>query len=133
MKLIYILTLLLSMVAYSEESVDEIVQPDDIWMLDIHSSRFSGNGQVLYQMPQDALHTFRGREYGDWNQFSFIDSRRLVRLKKGYRVKLIAPFYNGDIYKVNLLDGFSKDKTYYIITDDLNRKYKKMEQGNDKK
>jgi hypothetical protein len=121
------------MVAYSEESVDEIVQPDDIWMLDIHSSRFSGNGQVLYQMPQDALHTFRGREYGDWNQFSFIDSRRLVRLKKGYRVKLIEPFFNGDIYKVNLLDGFSKDKTYYIITDDLNRKYKKMEQVNDKK
>lgn len=133
MKLIYILTLLLSMVAYSEESVDEIVQPDDIWMLDIHSSRFSANGQVLYQMPQDALHTFRGREYGDWNQFSFIDSRRLVRLKKGYRVKLIEPFFNGDIYKVNLLDGFSKDKTYYIITDDLNRKYKKMEQVNDKK
>ena len=133
MKLIYILTLLLSMVAYSEESVDEIVQPDDIWMLDIHSSRFSVNGQVLYQMPQDALHTFRGREYGDWNQFSFIDSRRLVRLKKGYRVKLIEPFFNGDIYKVNLLDGFSKDKTYYIITDDLNRKYKKMEQVNDKK
>ena len=133
MKLIYILTLLLSMVAYSEESVDEIVQPDDIWMLDIHSSRFSGNGQVLYQMPQDALHTFRGREYGDWNQFSFIDSRRLVRLKKGYRVKLIEPFFNGDIYKVNLLDGFSKDKTYYIITDDLNHKYRKMEQVNDKK
>jgi len=133
MKLIYILTLLLSMVAYSEESVDEIIQPEDIWMLDIHSSRFSGNGQVLYQMPQDALHTFRGSEYGDWNQFSFIDSRRLVRLKKGYRVKLIEPFFNGDIYKVNLLDGFSKDKTYYIITDDLNRKYKKMEQVNDKK
>ena len=133
MKLIYILTLLLSMVAYSEESVDEIVQPEDIWMLDIHSSRFSGNGQVLYQMPQDALHTFRGREYGDWNQFSYIDSRRLVRLKKGYRVKLIEPFFNGDIYKVNLLDGFSKDKIYYIITDDLNRKYKKMEQVNDKK
>ena len=83
MKLIYILTLLLSMVAYSEESVDEIIQPEDIWMLDIHSSGFSANGHVLNQMPQDALHTFRGRVYGDWNQFSCIASRRLVRLKKG--------------------------------------------------
>ena len=43
------------------------------------------------------------------------------------------PFFSGDIYKVSLLDGFSKAKTYYLITDDLNQKYKKMEQIDDKK
>jgi len=132
MKLIFFITTFLSLSTYSEESTDPIIQPEDIWVLDTHSSRFSGNGQVLYMMPQDALHTYRGREYGDWNQFSYIDSRKLVRLKKGYRVKLIEPFFSGDIYKVSLLDGFSKDKTYYLITDDLNRKYKKMEQIDDK-
>ena len=80
MKLIFFITTFLSLSTYSEESKDPMIQPEDIWVLDTHSSRFSGNGQVLYMMPQDALHTYRGREYGDWNQFSYIDSRKLVRL-----------------------------------------------------
>ena len=64
-------------------------------------------------MPQDALHTYRGREYGDWNEFSFIDSRRLIKLKKGDRIKIVESYFNSDVFKVILLDGFYKNKTYY--------------------
>ena len=72
-------------------------------------------------------------EYGDWNEFSFIDSRRLIKLKKGDRIKIVESYFNSDVFKVILLDGFYKNKTYYVITDDLHRKYKKLRQANEEK
>ena len=73
MRIIYLILILFTYNAFSSDDVE--INADDIWVLDVRSNKFFRNGEVLFQMPQDALHTFRGREYGDWNEFSFIDSR----------------------------------------------------------
>ena len=125
MRIIYLILILFTYDAFSSDDAE--INTDDIWVLDVRSNKFFRNGEVLFQMPQDALHTFRGREYGDWNEFSFIDSRRLIKLKKGDRIKIVESYFNSDVFKVILLDGFYKNKTYYVITDDLHRKYKKLE------
>ena len=111
MRIIYLILILFTYNTFSSDEVE--INTDDIWALDVRSNKFFRNGEVLFQMPQDALHTFRGREYGDWNEFSFIDSRRLIKLKKGDRIKIVESYFNSDVFKVILLDGFYKNKTYY--------------------
>ena len=75
-------------------------------------------------MPSDAINTFRARKFNDWDEFSTTDSRNLVRLNKGDRVKIIESIYNKKIHKVNLLDGFEKNRDLYIITIDLKKNFK---------
>ena len=82
------------------------------------------NSEVLYFMPSDAISTLRARKFNDWDEFSTTDSRNLVRLNKGDRVKIIEPKYNKQIYKVILLDGFEKNRDLYIITIDLKKNFK---------
>jgi hypothetical protein len=82
------------------------------------------NSEVLYYMPNDAINTFRARNFNDWDEFSTTDSRNLVRLNKGDRVKIIESIYNKKIHKVNLLDGFEKNRDLYIITMDLKKNFK---------
>ena len=132
MKILILLLTLISFNTLSADSEEVEISPNDVWVLDAKSNRFIGSGEVLFQMPQDALHTYRGREYGDWNEFAFIDSRKLIKLKTGYKVEILEPYFNEDIFKVKLLDGLYKNKIYFVITDDLLRKYKKLELNNEK-
>ena len=54
-------------------------------------------------------------------------SKNLVRLNKGDRIKIIKPKHLEEIYEVELLDGFEKNKKYYVIKEDLFLDFSLME------
>ena len=124
----YILSLLITCSMYGSSAEDKSnidIATDQIWSLHKRSSKMSpANSEVLYFMPSDAISTLRARKFNDWDEFSTTDSRNLVRLNKGDRVKIIEPKYNKQIYKVILLDGFEKNRDLYIITIDLKKNFK---------
>ena len=124
----YILTLLIfsSFQAYASEDTLAIeLKSDQIWSLHKRSNKMSpSNSEVLYFMPNDAINTFQARRFNDWDDFSITDSRNLVRLNTGDRIKIIEPRHNTKIYKVMLLDGFEKNRDFFIITEDLKKNFK---------
>jgi len=95
-----------------------------------HSSSF-GSGQVLYFLSSDAYHTHRSRKFQTWDAFSIVDGRNLVRVKKNESIEIIASRFNNTIYEVKLLDGFYKNKIYYLIADELTKNFKQEIAGND--
>lgn len=122
-----ILIALLSIPLFAIADNDDMpsIETGDVWTL----GRSSGNtmtigGEVLYLMPNSAYETYRSRKFNDWNQFSMIDTRNLVKLKKGYQIEIIEGLYQDNIFKVKLLSGNNKGRKYYVITEDLIKKYK---------
>ena len=114
---------------FSEESEKELVNIGEIWTLGSSSGNaMSIGGEVLYLMPNSAYETYRSRKFGDWNQFSIIDTRNLVKLRRGYQIEIIEGLYQNNIFKVKLLSGNSKGRKYYVITEDLLKKYTVEEQ-----
>ena len=95
-----------------------------------HSSSF-GSGQVLYFLSSDAYHTHRSRKFQTWDAFSIVDGRNLVRVKKNESIEIIASRFNNAIFEVKLLDGFYKNKIYYLIADELTKNFKQEITGND--
>ena len=83
----------------------------------------NGSGEVLYQIASDAYHTYRARIFNDWDVFSVVDSRDLVRLRKGYEIEVTEKLYSNEVLKVKLLDGRNKGRFYYAIAEDLTQKY----------
>ena len=109
---------------FSEEPEKELVNIGEIWTLGSSSGNtISIGGEVLYLMPNSAYETYRSRKFGDWNQFSIIDTRNLVKLRRGYQIEIIEGLYQNNIFKVKLLSGNSKGRKYYVITEDLLKKY----------
>ena len=103
---------------------DTSIEVGQIWKLNVRSSAApNGSGEVLYQIASDAYHTHRARTFNDWDIFSVVDSRDLVRLRKGYEIEITEKLYSNEVVKVKLLDGKFKGKFYYAITDDLPDKY----------
>ena len=97
------------------------------WFLDSRSNKLSPtNSKVLYFMPSDAYHTYRARQFGDWDLFSLVDARNIERLNKGDIIKIVEPSFNEKIYQVSLMNGFNKNKNFYVITEDLIKYYKPL-------
>ena len=130
MKLLLLTALIFfSIPNFSEESEKELVNIGEIWTLGSSSGNtMSIGGEVLYLMPNSAYETYRSRKFGDWNQFSIIDTRNLVKLRRGYQIEIIEGLYQNNIFKVKLLSGNSKGRKYYVITEDLLKKYTVEEQ-----
>ena len=98
------------------------------WYLESRSNKLSpASSKVLYFFPNDAYNTYRARIFSDWDSFSLIDSRNLVRLNTGDRLRVLNSKYFDKIYEVELLDGFEKNKKYFVIRDDLLNDYKLLE------
>jgi len=98
------------------------------WQLTSRSNKASLSGsKVLYFFSSDAYHTYQARIFSDWDNFSIVDSRNLVRLNKGDRVQILKTKHNEKVYQVELLDGFEKNKKYFVIKDDLFNDFKLME------
>ena len=124
----YILTFLITCsfqeLASKDISNIEIIS-DQIWSLHKKSNKLSvTNSEVLYFMPNAALKTLQARRFNNWDQFSFVDSRNLVRLNKGDSVKIVESMYYNKIYKVQLLDGLEKNREFFVITKDLRKNFK---------
>ena len=49
-----------------------------------------GSGQVVYFLSSDAHNTHRSRKFQNWDKFSMVDGRNLVRLKKNESIEIVA-------------------------------------------
>ena len=120
-KLLLMFPLFLSFYSFSS---DDSIEVGQIWKLNVTSNgSLNGSGEVLYQIASDAYHTHRARIFNDWDVFSAVDSRDLIRLRKGYTIEITEKLYSNEVVKVKLLDGRNKGELYYAIADDLSKKY----------
>ena len=121
LKFLLVAPLILSFYSFSDDGSVEVGQ---IWKLNVRSSSsINGSSEVLYQIASDAYHTHRARIFNDWDVFSVVDSRDLIRLRKGYEIEITEKLYSNEVLKVKLLDGRHEGKFFYAITDDLAKKY----------
>ena len=103
---------------------NDSIEVGQVWKLNVRSSgSMTGSGEVLFQIASDAYHTHRARIFNDWDVFSVVDSRDLVRLRKGYEIEVTEKLYSNEVLKVKLLDGRNKGRFYYAIAGDLTEKY----------
>ena len=120
-KLLLMFSLFLSFYSFSS---DDSIEVGQIWKLNVTSNgSLNGSGEVLYQIASDGYHTHRARIFNDWDVFSAVDSRDLIRLRKGYTIEITEKLYSNEVVKVKLLDGRNKGELYYAIADDLSKKY----------
>ena len=121
LKLLLMFPLFLSFYSFTS---DDSIEVGQIWKLNVTSNgSLNGSGEVLYQIASDAYHTHRARIFNDWDVFSAVDSRDLIRLRKGYTIEITEKLYSNEVVKVKLLDGRNKGELYYAIADDLSKKY----------
>ena len=85
----------------------------------------------MFLFSNDAFNTYQARKFSDWDNFSIIDSRNLVRLNTGDQIKIVNSRYQEKIYEVILLDGFEKNRKYFVIKEDLLNDFKLMEQNHE--
>tara|TARA_B100000073_G_C23674037_1_gene549815 strand:+ start:650 stop:1021 length:372 start_codon:yes stop_codon:yes gene_type:complete len=111
---------------------ENIIKLGQTWSLEAKSNKLSvGNSKVLFFFSNDAFNTYQARKFSDWDNFSIIDSRNLVRLNTGDQIKIVNSRYQEKIYEVILLDGFEKNRKYFVIKEDLLNDFKLMEQNHE--
>ncbi len=130
-KIFYVSLIFLISYAHSDEKVSYDITKGQIWSLEARSNKLSvGNSKVLYFFSNDAYNTYRARRFSDWDRFSIVDGRNLVRLNKGDRVEILQPKFQSNVYEVKLLDGFEKNRKYFLIKEDLLNDFKLLEHDN---
>ena len=110
--------------------VDETskIEMGQTWSLETRSNKSSiGDSEVLYFFSNDAYNTYQARRFSDWDRFSIVDGRNLVRLNTGDRVEILKSKHQSKIYEVKLLDGFQKNRRYFLIKEDLINDFRLME------
>ena len=131
-KIFIILGVMLFTFNLSANNEEISVEQGQTWSLIKKSNKLSlHNSKVLYFFSTDAYNTYQARKFNDWNEFSVTDSRNLVRLNKGDRIKIMNSKHQEKIYEVELLDGFEKNRKYFVIKEDLVSDFILMEQSNE--
>ena len=131
-KIFTILGVMLFTFNLSASNEEISVEQGQTWSLIKKSNKLSlHNSKVLYFFSTDAYNTYQARKFNDWNEFSITDSRNLVRLNKGDRIKIMNSKHQEKIYEVELLDGFEKNRKYFVIKEDLVSDFILMEQSNE--
>lgn len=116
---------------YAKNTIDD-VEIGQIWSLETRSNKLSvGNSKVLYFFSNDAYNTYEARRFSDWDQFSVIDSKNLVRLNTGDKIEILKSKHHEKIFEVKLLDGFEKNRIYFTIKEDLLNDFKLIGQKNE--
>ncbi len=129
-QLLSIFFILSSFIIYAEDE-KAIELKDTVWQLAKNGSnnRFHGQGQVVYFMAGDAYRTWQARQSQDWDQFAMTDSRDLERLIKGDAIKIVATKFNNKVLEIQLLSGPEKNKTFFLIKEELLKNFLLMENG----
>lgn len=131
-KVFVVLTILLTPNINGHDHEVSNIEIGQKWSLETRSNKSSiGDSEVLYFFSNDAYNTYQARRFSDWDRFSIVDGRNLVRLNTGDRVEILKSKYKSKIYEVKLLDGFNKNRQYYLIKEDLINDFKLMENKND--
>ena len=121
----YLISLLVVMSLNVMSKEDISINIGQEWSFESRSNKLSpSNSKVLYFMSSDAYHTYRARQFGDWDVFSIVNARNLERLNRGDVIKIVEPQFNKNIYQVTLMNGFSKNRNFYVIADDLIKYFK---------
>ena len=121
----YLTSLLVMISSHLMSEEDISINIGQEWSLESRSNKLSpSNSKVLYFMSSDAYHTYRARQFGDWDVFSIVNARNLERLNRGDVIKIVEPQFNKNIYQVTLMNGFSKNRNFYVIADDLIKYFK---------
>ena len=108
------------------------IEQGQTWSLIKKSNKLSPhNSKVLYFFLNDAYSTYQARRFNDWTEFSITDGRNLVRLNKGDRIKIVKSKHQNRIFEVELLDGFEKNRKYFVIKEDLISDYILVEASNE--
>ena len=132
-KVFVLLTILLTLNINGHDHEVSNIEIGQKWSLETRSNKSSiGDSEVLYFFSNDAYNTYQARRFSDWDRFSIVDGRNLVRLNTGDRVEILKSKYQSKIYEVKLLDGFNKNRQYYLIKEDLINDFKLMENKDDK-
>ncbi len=131
-KVFVLLTILLTPNINGHDHEASNIEIGQKWSLETRSNKSSiGDSEVLYFFSNDAYNTYQARRFSDWDRFSIVDGRNLVRLNTGDRVEILKSKYQSKIYEVKLLDGFNKNRQYYLIKEDLINDFKLMENKDD--
>ena len=113
---------------FDAKDTQPAIEEGQKWYLESRSNKLTpSNSKVLYFFSNDAYNVLQARLFSDWDRFSIIDSKNLVRLNTGDRVEILKSKHFEKIYEVKLLDGFEKNRKYFVIKDDLLRHYKLSE------
>jgi|TARA_B100000886_G_C20308900_1_gene442982 hypothetical protein len=113
---------------FDAKDTQPAIEEGQTWYLESRSNKLTpSNSKVLYFFSNDAYNVLQARLFSDWDRFSIIDSKNLVRLNTGDRVEILKSKHFEKIYEVKLLDGFEKNRKYFVIKDDLLRHYKLSE------
>ncbi len=130
-KLIFTSFLFIFSLDFVADSDDVNIETGQTWSLESKSNRLSiSNSEVLFFFSNDAYNTYQARRFSDWDQFSIVDGRDLVRLNTGDKIRIIKPKHHEKIYEVMLLDGFKKNRSYFVITEDLLKDFILFEEKN---
>ena len=130
-KILYVPLIFLISYAHTDEKVSHDIEKGQIWSLEAKSNKLSiGNSKVLYFFSSDAYNTYRARRFSDWDRFAIVDGRNLVRLNKGDRVEILHPKFQSNVYEVRLIDGFEKNRKYFLIKEDLLHDFKLLDHDN---
>ena len=131
-KVFIILSILIVPNMHSYDNETTKIEIGQTWSLETRSNKSSiGDSEVLYFFSNDAYNTYQARRFSDWDRFSIVDGRNLVRLNTGDRVEILKSKYQSKIYEVKLLDGFNKNRQYYLIKEDLINDFKLMKNKDD--
>tara|TARA_B100001564_G_C20038188_1_gene401945 strand:- start:37 stop:426 length:390 start_codon:yes stop_codon:yes gene_type:complete len=127
-KVFIILSILIVPNVHSYENETSKIEIGQTWSLETRSNKSSiGDSEVLYFFSNDAYNTYQARRFSDWDRFSIVDGRNLVRLNTGDRVEILKSKHQSKIYEVKLLDGFQKNRRYFLIKEDLINDFRLME------
>tara|TARA_E500000178_G_scaffold114815_1_gene114849 strand:- start:1633 stop:2022 length:390 start_codon:yes stop_codon:yes gene_type:complete len=127
-KVFIILSILIVPNMHSYDNETSKIEIGQTWSLETRSNKSSiGDSEVLYFFSNDAYNTYHARRFSDWDRFSIVDGRNLVRLNTGDRVEILKSKHQSKIYEVKLLDGFQKNRRYFLIKEDLINDFRLME------
>ena len=127
-KVFIILSILIVPNMHSYDNETTKIEIGQTWSLETRSNKSSiGDSEVLYFFSNDAYNTYQARRFSDWDRFSIVDSRNLVRLNQGDRIKILKTKHQNKVYQVELLDGYEKNRKYFVIKDDLFSFFELME------
>ena len=131
-KLFFVIYILFITTDINAEQSDVLIESGQTWYLEKRSNKLSPfNSKVLYFFSTDAYSTYNARKFNDWDIFSIIDTRNIVRLNKGDKIQILKSRHGESVYEVKLLDGFEKNRNYFVIKNDLIDHFELIEKTNE--
>ena len=110
----YLFILILTSLSLALVAKDEIVYEVGT---ELKLERFSS--VVLYHYKNDAININLNRDFLDSPYRLMVDVRDLYKVKRGEKIKLLESFWDGKIFKVQLLTENPKRPYYFVELESL--------------